>query len=476
MSHQGRGLRRGSAASLAGTYAGERAAEPRRETRTVVALCFLTDLLVLWVALNIATLARLDTLHQVEFWLLQRDRLICGLLFGIACVFTGAYSPSKLTDRFDSVYFTLAGWLVSGLVVLSVTLLLPVELREISRRELVLGWAAAGVLLALWRYAAAGLVARFPSLHRIFYVLGTESEARETAEAIRSSGHLHMDARYVTLEALREKLERRRHDEAHLAPEDAIIMLSGPDRARLIEYLEVCEAYCRRTFFCPSPDDTLLFQHRNLLAVAGIPLVEVVSAQAATPYAYVKRCMDFSLALIGLLLASPLCLITAAAIKLTSPGPVFYTQERLGRGGRPFQVYKFRSMVAGVEARDETGHVLAQENDPRITPVGRLIRKHRIDEIPQLFNVLRGDMSLIGPRPVWREYYETNREELPLIERRLLVRPGLTSLSHILGSYTSAPRDRLRYDLAYISTMSLGTDLKILVETIRIVLSGKGAQ
>jgi lipopolysaccharide/colanic/teichoic acid biosynthesis glycosyltransferase len=166
----------------------------------------------------------------------------------------------------------------------------------------------------------------------------------------------------------------------------------------------------------------------------------------------------------------------AAAIKLSSPGPIFYTQQRLSKGGRPFTIYKFRSMYDGAPLLDESGHVLAQKDDPRITPVGRLLRKHRIDEIPQLYSVLMGDMSLVGPRPVWKEYYDQQRTTLPLFDRRLVVRPGLTSLSHVLGGYSSTPEDRLRYDLVYINTLSMDVDLRVLLSTVRIVLSGKGAQ
>jgi lipopolysaccharide/colanic/teichoic acid biosynthesis glycosyltransferase len=108
--------------------------------------------------------------------------------------------------------------------------------------------------------------------------------------------------------------------------------------------------------------------------------------------------------------------------------------------------------------------------------VGRFIRKHRIDELPQLYSVLKGDMSLIGPRPAWREFYTVNGERMPLLDLRLAVRPGLTCLSHVLGSYESEPADRLMYDLLYISTLSLITDLRIMVGTVRIVISGKGAR
>jgi lipopolysaccharide/colanic/teichoic acid biosynthesis glycosyltransferase len=222
--------------------------------------------------------------------------------------------------------------------------------------------------------------------------------------------------------------------------------------------------------------DVLVLQHHRLHAIAGIPLIEVASRQLTTPYLYVKRGIDLLVSAVGLLLAFPICLGTALAIKATSRGPILYSQDRLGKDGRPFRIYKFRSMIADVELKDETGHVLAQEDDPRVTPVGRFLRRHRIDEIPQLFNVLKGDMSLIGPRPAWREFYEANQGKIPFIEQRLAVRPGLTCLSHILGSYSSNAEDRLHYDLLYISTLSFVSDLRILVGTIRIVLSGKGAR
>jgi exopolysaccharide biosynthesis polyprenyl glycosylphosphotransferase len=218
----------------------------------------------------------------------------------------------------------------------------------------------------------------------------------------------------------------------------------------------------------------LFFRHGKLLAIGGVPLIEVSNRQLFSPYAYLKRSVDIATAGAGLLLALPLCVVTALAVKFTSPGPIFYSQERMGLNGRRFRIYKFRSMVSGAE--DRTGPVWAQANDARVTPVGRFIRKHRIDEVPQLFSVLKGDMSLIGPRPERPVFHEEFCQKWPYFERRLAVRPGVTSLSHVLGSYSSNPDDRLRYDLMYISSLSFMLDVKILVATVRVVLGAKGAQ
>jgi lipopolysaccharide/colanic/teichoic acid biosynthesis glycosyltransferase len=172
-------------------------------------------------------------------------------------------------------------------------------------------------------------------------------------------------------------------------------------------------------------------------------------------------------------LALPVGAIVALAIKLTSPGPVFFTQERAGFRGQRFRVVKFRSMA--VDAEVNTGPVLSSGADPRVTRVGRALRRFRVDEIPQLWNVLKGEMSLVGPRPERPEFMTQFMGENPLYERRLLVKPGLTGLAQIHGRYDTDYTQKLRYDLVYLNSMSLATDLRILAATVRIVLTGKGA-
>lgn len=258
--------------------------------------------------------------------------------------------------------------------------------------------------------------------------------------------------------------------------EDAIIAIAHDvqDQNASTRMLEFCEAHFSRVYLYPSFHDLLLFRRSELKAVAGIPLIELTNKRAWRPYAQMKRGVDIVVALAGLVMALPICLVTAIAIKVTSPGPVFYKQERMGLRGRRFDLYKFRSMVTDAEAK--TGPMWAKANDARVTPVGRFIRKHRVDEIPQLINVLKGDMSLIGPRPERPHFHAEFCEKWPLFDRRLEVRPGVTSLSHVLGSYSSEPEDRLRYDLMYISSLSPLNDIKILFATVRVVLGAKGAQ
>lgn len=193
-----------------------------------------------------------------------------------------------------------------------------------------------------------------------------------------------------------------------------------------------------------------------------------------------KRAADIALSLAALVALSPLLLATAAAIKLTSPGPVFFTQIRVGLRGRHFPMFKFRSMVVDAErlletlaARNEqTGPVFKMQHDPRVTRVGRFIRAYSIDELPQLFNILLGHMSIVGPRPpVPREVAQYK----PWQRRRLSVRPGLTCLWQVQGRNAIGFDEWMMLDLQYVDQWSLGTDVSLIGKTVPVVVSGRGA-
>ena len=191
---------------------------------------------------------------------------------------------------------------------------------------------------------------------------------------------------------------------------------------------------------------------------------------------WMKRFSEFSLSLIGLILLSPFILVISILIKIDSRGPVFYKQERVGERGKIFKLLKFRSMVENAEAN---GPVWAEKDDKRITRVGRWIRKWRLDEIPQMFNVLKGDMSFVGPRPERSFFVERLRKEIPYYDQRLSVKPGVTGWAQIKYRYGASKEDaveKLKYDLYYIKNLSPLYDLLIIFETIKVVLSGKGAR
>jgi len=192
----------------------------------------------------------------------------------------------------------------------------------------------------------------------------------------------------------------------------------------------------------------------------------------ARPYRRLRRAFDVVSSLIGMALSLPLMILTAVAIRVESPGPVFYTQERVGLHGRKFRIFKFRSMQDDAEA---DGPIWACENDPRVTRVGRIIRRLHIDETPQFFNILRGEMSLIGPRPERTEFVERLEKRIPYYSERHLVKPGLTGwaqVSYPYGASVEDAREKHQYDLYYIKNQSPLLDAIILLETARVVLFG----
>nr|WP_309864979.1 sugar transferase [Desmospora profundinema] len=190
-------------------------------------------------------------------------------------------------------------------------------------------------------------------------------------------------------------------------------------------------------------------------------------------YPVVKRVFEVTFSIALLLFILPVLVLTMIAIKLESKGPVFYKQERVGFNGRPFQVIKLRSMRLDAE---KNGPQWAAKDDPRVTRVGRFIRKTRIDEVPQLINVLRGDMSLIGPRPERWVFTEKFSKEIPGFKKRLIVKPGLTGWAQVNGGYDATPKEKFSMDMYYIQKQSFTLDMRILYRTVWVVLSGSGAR
>lgn len=190
-------------------------------------------------------------------------------------------------------------------------------------------------------------------------------------------------------------------------------------------------------------------------------------------YLITKRIFDIVLSFVaGLVLLLPMAIV-ALLIVIESPGPVFYVQERLGKNGKPYMMYKFRSMCVDAE---KNGPQWAQYGDPRCTKVGKVIRSWHIDELPQLLNVLKGDMSVVGPRPEREYFYAEFEKEIPNFRDRLVVDQGLTCIGQVSGCYDLTPAERLAYDLEYIQKQSVWMDIKCILKTFRVIVNHKGAR
>lgn len=219
----------------------------------------------------------------------------------------------------------------------------------------------------------------------------------------------------------------------------------------------------------------ILLSKARLSDLSGDPLMDISGSSMSDGEKNMKRAFDFALSVAMLVLLIPVYLTVAILIKLDSKGPVIYSQQRLGRHNVPFKIYKFRSMYNDAEVKGQPR--LSSDDDPRITKLGHVLRKFRIDELPQFWNVLRGDMSLVGPRPERQHFAQQILEREPAYSLIHQVRPGITSMGMVKFGYAKnvdEMLERLRYDLLYLDNMSLLNDLKIMVYTIKIVFKGRG--
>jgi len=346
--------------------------------------------------------------------------------------------------------------------------------RAVPRSVLVLYLAIDGVFLYAER---AGIRrAALSGRRRRVLIVGNAEDGEVLADAIRRHPWTGIDlagvvrtggrpgtAAAVSAEDLAAEIDRTASDHVLFAPEPASF------RDRAIERLAMGGRIS--LWVLPSPYETLIGRLR-FRPLGELPLLEVRTAPPHGIGSAVKRAIDVLAASAALVLLSPLLAAAAVAVRALSGPPILFRQERVGRDGKRFLLRKLRTMRP--DAEEETGAVLASRADPRVTRIGRWLRASRIDEIPQLVNVLRGEMSLVGPRPERPEFVERFEREIPGYALRLTVRPGLTGFAQISGEYDTSAQIKLRYDLAYVNNWSLAMDAVILARTLPVVLSRRG--
>lgn len=251
-----------------------------------------------------------------------------------------------------------------------------------------------------------------------------------------------------------------------------IIVVSPIALRELVESLVLADELRVRVDVVPELYE--IFIGRVDALIGDIPLMQITSFSVPRYYQAAKRAIDIIGGLIVLLLVSPVLLIAAIAIVMTDGFPVLFRQERVGKDMREFEVLKLRTMIKDAEVA--SGPVLAEEDDPRVTRVGRFLRRYRVDELPQLINIIRGDMSFVGPRPERLYFVEQYVDSIPGYRERFRVKPGVTGLAQVSGGYATTPERKLKYDLIYMFHQNLAMDAQVVVETLRVVLTGRGAR
>ena len=253
---------------------------------------------------------------------------------------------------------------------------------------------------------------------------------------------------------------------------DAVIINDVPAEIRN-DILKFCYENKIRAYVTPKISD-IIIRGAGEITLFDTPLLLVKGVGLTVPQRIIKRAMDIVLCLAAMIVAAPIMLATAIAIKLDDGGPVFFIQKRASLDGKEFNILKFRSMI--VDAEKEGKSIPATDRDPRITRVGHFIRATRIDELPQILNILKGDMSIVGPRPERLEHIEEYSRDIPEFGYRLKVKGGLTGYAQIFGKYNTTPYDKLRLDLMYIENYSLMLDIRLILMTIRIMLNKESTE
>jgi exopolysaccharide biosynthesis polyprenyl glycosylphosphotransferase len=335
--------------------------------------------------------------------------------------------------------------------------------RSFQRRLLEAGIGVRNSLIVGWSDKARELfdmVKRYPALgYRVVGFVRTDSSlASAEYQGVPVLGNI---------DSIRESIAA--HD-----VKEVLIALNSGEHNKLLHVIERCDSQQIGLKIVPDLYDIISGQARTN-QIYGFPLIEIMPQLMPAWEKSAKRLIDIVVSLLLLTVSLPLWFLIPVLIRVESKGSIFYIQDRVGKDGRVFRMLKFRSMYK--DAEKHSGPVWSNRRDPRVTKVGRVIRKPHFDEIPQLINVLRGDMSLVGPRPERPYFVEQLSREIPIYYRRLKVRPGLTGWAQVKHKYDESVEDvrvKLRYDLFYIENMSLRMDMKILLTTIYTVLRGKG--
>jgi sugar transferase (PEP-CTERM system associated) len=388
------------------------------------------------------------------------------------------YEPQRISERWEA-YFRLL-LVLSALSFLLAALTFVFPQFDIGHDVLVVGIFLLTFLLVLWRRTDEWIIG-LPMFRERVYVLGAGDRARTVIETLRTRRDAGME-----VVGWRDDVESHEASErfsedlrSFCTPKPGIdrVIVAMEDRRGAMPVRELLDL--RLCGVVIEDAGAVLEKLLGALPLEGLNPSSLIFTQGfrvKMSQQIIRRLVSFLVALVALLICLPFVPFIILAVRLSSPGPIFFHQVRVGLHGRLFSVHKFRTMRQDAEAK---GAVWATKNDPRITPLGRLMRKTRLDEIPQLWNVLTGDMGFVGPRPERPEFVKWLSSEIPFYDLRHMIRPGITGWAQVryqYGATLEETKKKLEYDLYYLKHLSLGLDLLIMFETIKTIVLRRGAQ
>lgn len=405
----------------------------------------------------------------------------------------GLYEPERTEDSWAVVRAVLLATTLGVILTTAIAFIAGPRFFSFSRLSLLIAWAIQVVVLVGWRLLALKLTpVKWPQQrvlvvgtdtlacdlarefehradwgYRVVGLVTTESAGEQTAAGGAAVSGLPASCGFPVLGSA-ERIPQL-VAENHV---DRICIASPIALRELVEQMAVSDETDVRVDVIPELYEIFIGSVDTV--VGDIPLMMLTRPKAPGWYHGAKRVFDILLAAALLIVLSPVLLLAALGVLVTSGWPILFSQERLGRNLAPFKVHKFRTMVR--EAEKLSGPVLAVDNDPRVTPLGGFLRRFRIDELPQLVNILLGEMSFVGPRPERAFFVDQYLREIPGYRERFRIKPGVTGMAQVNGSYATTPERKLKYDLIYMYHQNLLMDLQIFFETFRVVLTGRGAR
>lgn len=375
--------------------------------------------------------------------------IIVSILFGTYILYNKSIS--------DFLFITIIGQVVVSLYIMALTF--AGRWLAFPRSVILINFLVGCVILFTFRAVVFKMYQRFSGSKRVM-IVGMEKEVFEAVDNFSNTKSIRHLVTHVVLsdyyENVRENLEDI--DVVYLASQ-----IEESEKLRIYDLLMRMD----KKFFLNTSFENLIMVNPNMMNIEDESIIEVSPFRISTEDGMIKRLIDIILSLLLIVVASPIMLVAAILVKRSSEGPVLYRQTRITKDSKEFEILKFRSM--GVTAETDSGPVLATSNDVRVTPVGKYLRALRIDELPQLFNVLKGEMSIVGPRPERPFFVDQFERQNDHYYLRHNVRAGITGYAQVYGKYASDFNSKLNFDLIYIKEYSLILDLKIMLQTVKIL-------